>query len=110
MDDFDDVQWVCKDIQLQFSYVSDNLEMGTGTIIKDKEVIDIVCMFSLSKNIEIYDKLKYNSTTGDDVCDALLIGHYEIEGNVAKVTIVEDNLYEGNYLNKVIYLDRIPLK
>ena len=62
-----------------------------------------------SKNIEIYDKSEYDLTTGDIVCPALLIGHYKIKDDVATVTIVEDNLFNGDYLNKVIYLQKAPL-
>lgn len=109
MDDFINVRWTCSDINLQFTYTADNLEKATGTLIKDNKTIDVVCMFTLSKNIEIYDKSEYDLTTGDIVCPALLIGHYKIKDDVATVTIVEDNLFNGDYLNKVIYLQKAPL-
>lgn len=104
MEDFIDVQWTCDDIELQFTYTSSNREMGIGTVVKDNGVIDIVCQFTLSKNIEIYDKEKYNEATGYIECTALLIGYYELKDDVATVTIVEDNLYDGDYVNKKIYL------
>lgn len=109
MDDFINVRWTCSEINLQFTYTADNLEKATGTLIKDNKIIDIVCMFTLSKNIMIYDKSEYDLTTGDIVCPALLIGHYKIKDDVATVTIVEDNLFNGEYLNKVIYLQKAPL-
>ena len=110
MEDFVDVQWACSEINLQFTYTTaEDSEKGTGTLIKDNKTIDIVCMFTLSKNIEIYDKSEYDLTTGDIVCPALLIGHYKIKDDVATVTIVEDNLFNGDYLNKVIYLQKAPL-
>ena len=108
MEDFVDVQWACSEINLQFTYTAEDSEKGTGTLIKDNKTIDIVCMFTLSKNIEIYDKSEYDLTTGDIVCPALLIGHYKIKDDVATVTIVEDNLFNGDYLNKVIYLQKAP--
>ena len=67
MDDFINVRWTCSDINLQFTYTADNLEKATGTLIKDNKTIDVVCMFTLSKNIEIYDKSEYDLTTGDIV-------------------------------------------
>lgn len=109
IDDFVNAQWTCNDLSLQFAYTDDNPEMGVGTLVKDNETIEIICLFSLSKNIEIYDKSNYGSTDSDEVCKALLIGHYEIKDNVAKVTIIEDNLFKGEYLNKVIYLKMTPL-
>lgn len=109
MEDFVDVQWTCNDIELQFTYTSENSEMGIGTLVKDNETIDIVCMFSLSKHIEIYDKSKFDPTDGIDLSTALLVGHYKIKDNIATVTIVKDNLFGGNYLNKVFYLQMTPL-
>ncbi len=109
IEDFVNVQWSCSDMSLRFTYTEDNSEMGTGTLVKDDNTIEIVCLFSLSKNIEIYSKSDYNSTAGDVICTALLIGHYELKDNVATVTIVEDNLFNGDYLDKVIYLQMKPL-
>ncbi len=109
MEDFVDVQWTCNDIGLQFTYTNDNSEMGVGTLVKDNKTIEIVCLYSLSKNIEIYDKSEYNLTADDVVCAALLIGHYELNNNVATITIVEDNLFDGDYLDKVFTLQMIPL-
>lgn len=109
IEDFVDVQWICDDIGLQFTYTADNREMGIGTLDKDKESLDIVCLFSLSKNIEIYDKMEYNSKVGDEVCEALLVGHYELKDGIATITIIEDNLFGGDYLNKVIYLQMTPI-
>ena len=109
MEDYVDVRWTCNDINLQFTYTADNFEMGIGTITKDNTTIDIVCLFSLSKNIEIYNKSEYNSSTGDVVCTPLLLGHYKINGDVATVTIVEDNLFNGDYVDKVISLQKKPL-
>ncbi|MBQ7778905.1 MAG: hypothetical protein IJ404_00275 [Clostridia bacterium] len=109
IDDFVNVKWTCNDFGLQFSYTDDNPEMGVGTLVKDNETIEIICLFSLSKNIEVYDKSNYSSTDSNEVCKALLIGHYEVKDDVAKVTIIEDNLFNGEYLNKVIYLKMTPL-
>lgn len=109
MEDFVDVQWTCSDIDMEFTYNSDNLEMAIGTLVKDDETIEIVCMFSLFKNIEIYDKSEYDSTTCDDIRTPLLIGSYSIKGDVATVTIIQDNLFNGEYLDKVIYLEKTPL-
>lgn len=66
-------------------------------------------MFILNKNIKIYDELEHDLTTSDIVCTALLIGHYTIEDDIATVTIVEDNLFNGDCLNNVIHSLKTPL-
>ena len=110
MEDFIDVRWTCSDIDMQFTYTSDNPEMAIGTLVKDDETIDITCMYALTKTIWIFDKLEYDSTTIDGiVCEPLLIGSYVIEGDVATVTITRDNLFNGEYLDEVIYLEKTPL-
>lgn len=110
MEDYVDVRWTCDDIDMQFTYTSDNSEMGLGTIIKDNEKIEIVCLFSLSKHIEIYDKATFDLNSeyiGGD--SALIVGHYKLKDDIATVTIVKDNLYDGNYLNKAICLQMTHL-
>ena len=109
MDDFVDVQWTCSDMGLQFTYTTNDPEKATGTIVKDEETIDIVCLFSLSKNIEIYDESEFDLQTDGIECAALLIGHYKIKDDIATVTIVEDNLFHGDYWDEVIYLQMTPL-
>lgn len=109
MEDFVDVQWTGSDINLQFTYTADDPGKATGTLVKDNNTLDIVCLFSLSKNILIYDKSEYDLSTDGVDCMVLLMGHYKIKDDVATVTIVEDNLFNGDYLNKVIYLQKAPL-
>ena len=110
MEDFVDVQWTCSNMDMKFTYTVDNEGTAVGTIVKDNETINIVCMYTASKNIEIYDKLEYDSTTIDGiVCEPLIIGHYEIKDDIAVVTIFEDTLFNGEYLDKVIYLEKTPL-
>ena len=109
MEDFEDVQWTCSDIKMEFTYTSDNPEMAIGTLIREDETIEIVCLFSLFKNIEIYDKSEYDATTCDDIRIPLIIGSYVIKDDVATVTIIQDNLFNGEYLDEVIYLEKTPL-
>lgn len=109
IEDFVDVQWACSEINLQFTYTADDPGKATGTLVKDNNTLDIVCLFSLSKNILIYDKSEYDLSTDGVDCMVLLMGHYKIKDDVATVTIVEDNLFNGDYLNKVIYLQKAPL-
>ena len=52
-------------------------------------------MFILNKNIKTYDELEHDLITGDIICSALLIKHYTIEDDIATVTIVEDNSFNG---------------
>ena len=110
MDDFADVQWTCSEIDMQFEYTSDNREMAIGTLVKGDETINIVCKFTLYKNIEVYDESEYDSTTSDDVRTPLLIGSYSIEGDIATVEIIQDNLYNGEYLDKEIHLTKTPIE
>ncbi len=109
MDDFVDVQWTCSNMGLQFTYTADDPEKAIGTIVKDGETIDIACLFSASKQILIYDKAEFDLQTDGIECAALLIGHYKIKDGVATVTIAEDNLFHGDYLDEVIYLQMTPL-
>lgn len=109
IEDFKDVQWTCNDIELQFTYTSDNLEMAIGTLAKEDENIDIICKYAANKAIWIFDKAEYESTTDNEVCEPLLIGSYTIEGDTATVTIIRDNLYNGEYLDKVIQLTKAPI-
>ena len=109
MEDFIDVQWTCGDIDMEFTYSSASPEMAIGTLNKDTETIDIVCRYALTKTIWIFEKLEYESITGDEACEPLLAGSYVIEGDVATVTITRDNLFNGEYLNEVIYLEKTPL-
>ena len=110
MEDFKDVQWNCTDIELQFTYSSDNPEMAVGTIVKEDEKIDIICIYTANKSIWIFNKAEYESTIGDEVCEPLLIGSCTIKDDTAMVTIIRDNLYCGEYLDKEIELTKTPLK
>ena len=110
MEDFKDVQWICTDIELQFTYSSDNPEMAVGTIAKEDEKIDIICIYTANKSIWIFNKAEYESTIGDEACEPLLIGSYTIKDDAAMVTIIRDNLYCGEYLDKEIELTKTPLK
>ena len=110
MEDFENVQWTCSEIELQYTYYDVETGFAMGTIVKDNEYIDIVCRYSLSKTIDIYDKEKYESRTGDEVCEPLLIGGYKIEGDIATVKILQDNLFNGEYLDKEIHLTKTPIE
>ncbi|MBQ7916300.1 MAG: hypothetical protein IJ315_05890 [Firmicutes bacterium] len=56
-----------------------------------KKIISIaVCLFSISKNIDIFDKSEFDSQTDGIECAVLLSGHYKIKDDVATATIVED--------------------
>ena len=110
MEDFENVQWTCSEIELQYTYYDVETGFAMGTIVKDNEYIDIVCRYSLCKTIDIYDKEKYESRTGDEVCEPLFIGSYKIEGDIATVKITTDNFFNGEYLDKEIELTKTPLK
>ena len=110
MDDYKDVQWTCNELDMQFTYTSDNLEMAKGTLVKDGETIEILCSFTLSKTIDVYDKLQYESRTEDEICAPILIGSYSIEGDIATVKIIQDNLFNGEYLDKEIHLTKTPVE
>ena len=110
MEDFEDVQWTCSEIELQFKCTSENSEYAVGTICKDTESIEIVCKYFSTKVIWIYDKSEYESLTGDEACEPLLTGSYTIEGDVATVKITTDNLFNGEYLDKEIHLTKTPIE
>ena len=107
MEDFKNVQWTCSDMDIEFTYMDTG--PAIGTIVKDGVAIDIICWYSLSKTIDIYDKVEYEATTGDEVCVPLIIGSYSIKDDVATVNITQDNMFDGEYLDKVIYLEKTPL-
>lgn len=110
MEDFENVQWTCDVLELQFSYTSDNPEAAIGNISKDDENIEILCKFFSTKVIWIYDKLEYDALASDEACDPLLTGSYSIEGDVATVKITTDNLFNGEYLDKEIHLTKTPIE
>ena len=109
MDDFIDTRWTCDEMNLQFTYNADNLDVAIGTLVKDGKTIDIACMYTMAKTILIHDKSEYYATADGEVCVPLLIGRYRIKGDTATYTITEDNLFGGDYLDKVIYLRMTPL-
>ena len=110
MEDFKDVQWTCSEIEMQFEYTSEDLEKAIGTLVKDGETIEIVCSYTLFKNIEVYDKTDYDANSIEDIREPLLIGSYKINGDIATVKIIQDNLFNGEYLDKEIELTKTPLK
>ena len=111
MEDFKDVQWTCnEEIDIQFEYTSEDLEKAVGTIVKDGETIDIVCSYTLYKNIEVYKTDDYEANSIDDIRTPLLIGSYSIEGDIATVKILQDNLFNGEYLDKEIHLTKTPIE
>ena len=110
MEDFENVQWTCDVLELQFSYTSDNPEAAIGNISKDDENIEILCKFFSTKVIWIYDKLEYDALASDEACDPLLTGSYSIEGDIATVKITTDNFFNGEYLDKEIHLTKTPVE
>ena len=110
MEDFKDVQWTCSEIEMQFEYTSEDLEKAIGTLVKDGETIEIVCSYTLFKNIEVYDKTDYDANSIEDIREPLLIESYKINGDIATVKIIQDNLFNGEYLDKEIELTKTPLK
>lgn len=110
MEDFENVQWTCSEIQLQFSYKDVDSGPAVGTLGTDNQTVDIVCRYALTKTIWIFDKTEYESITDDEVCEPLFIGSYSIEDDVATVKITTDNLFNGEYLDKEIHLTKTPIK
>ena len=111
MEDFENVQWSCSEMELEFTYGIQGPEPAVGTIVKDGETIEIVCLYFLTKAIWIYDKAKYEAPRADDeVVDPLLTGSYSIEGDIATVKITTDNLFNGEYLDKEIHLTKTPIE
>ena len=110
MEDFENVQWNCSEMELEFTYGEQGPDLAVGTIVKDGETIEIVCLYFLTKVIWIYDKLEYDALASDEACDPLLTGSYSIEGDVATVKITTDNLFNGEYLDKEIHLTKTPIE
>ena len=111
MEDFENVQWNCSEMELEFTYGEQGPDLAVGTIVKDGETIEIVCLYFLTKVIWIYDKAKYEAPRADDeVVDPLLTGSYSIEGDIATVKITTDNLFNGEYLDKEIHLTKTPVE
>ena len=111
MEDFENVQWNCSEMELEFTYGEQGPDFATGTIVKDGEKVEIVCLYFLTKVIWIYDKEKYEAPRADDeVIEPLLTGSYKIEGDVATVKITTDNLFNGEYLDKEIELIKTPIE
>lgn len=110
MEDFKDVQWTCNELEMKFTYTTDNEEMAFGTLTKDNESNEIVCLFTLSKTIEIFDKEQFEARSGDEVCEPLLVGGYTIKDDVATVKILKDNFFNGEYLDKEIHLTKTPIE
>ena len=111
MEDFENVQWSCSEMELEFTYGIQGPEPAVGTIVKDGETIEIICKYTLTKTIRIFDKAEYEAPrTGDEVCEPLFIGSYKIEGDIATVKITTDNFFNGEYLDKEIELTKTPLK
>ena len=111
MEDFENVQWSCSEMELEFTYGIQGPEPAVGTIVKDGETIEIICKYTLTKTIRIFDKAEYEAPrTEDEVLEPLLTGSYSIEGDIATVKITTDNLFNGEYLDKEIELTKTPLK
>ena len=112
-------QWICEELNLEFTYISyesqEEAESTAGTIVKDGEVIDIVCAFSYGREVVIFDRIEHDTSIanhGGIACDPILVIEYKFEDKdaVATATVTQDRLFDGEYLEKEVTLKKVEIE
>lgn len=108
--------WVCEELNLEFTYVKytseEESEEQMGKIVKDGETIDVVCAYTWSRAVELYDKKEYDESIaehGGIACEPILIIKYDFDDKnpVAKAVVTKDILFGGEYLDKEVTLKKV---
>lgn len=97
-DKYENVKWTCNEPLIEFTVLSESKDYNVGTIKVGDEIIDIVCLWSLTNQLKMYYKDKYDSREyGIYDSDIAIKGSYKIKKGVVTMTVSVDNVFNNKY-------------